>query len=702
MSYKARESSLWNHLLYSECPVKNMTQLPHTKAEPYRDDPIAPVSNNVDTNDSIDSTGDTINEKRSPKFDIEKGDAFVPPSTKRIWIAKVLMALLLVTVYKTTQFFYFYTNGSSVANPHGSIDGKNVFHPFKQLIANDVNTKLGSEIFEVTYPHVARPSFGKSLEQNLLLHHKFGDSWGAPAVVDYKAPKDLSFNKVVLTLDTSVSGVQYDRLAHLFMNGITIWRTSTIEPGGHSTHSNFAKDVSEYLTLFKKDGELSFLLNNLVSQGLDGVFDIKLYVDYYYDEKIAETETEAVAEELSFGSLVSSHRPADKILPLGKALYHLPGDSFKVSLPKLSPSTTKLKLSVFASGNGQEEFWYTNILNKYVPRFPELGLMGHGPVRFVEVSLDGEIIALVAPEPVIFTGGFSPALWSPMVSVSAFDLRAINLDLTGLIPKLSEGNANQLELRVSTGNIDEDKIGNDWILSGNLQVWENDQVVGISGITHDFDHQEKKKVIDLGLAGIEQIITVKRTGSILGELEFKLKQGEPLSGIIDYSVASDISNVQYLPNSTNQELVYKSNVVKATTIKNIDEEGKTSLFKNLHDSIVYPLIINLNLFKDGGLHFKVEIVNGKGVKVETIDEEKHLKPLINLDSYQNGSSMFYLSPAGNHGFGKLRSNYRLTTGPPMPDEIQYRTKVEFVNRSLTIDEVCDNIDDPEVRCEYVR
>ena len=57
---------------------------------------------------------------------------------------------------------------------------------------------------------------------------------------------------MVLTLHTEVEGVQFDRLANLFVDGIQVWRTSTIEPGGRKVFSDFKKMSANIPNFSKK------------------------------------------------------------------------------------------------------------------------------------------------------------------------------------------------------------------------------------------------------------------------------------------------------------------------------------------------------------------------------------------------------------------------------------------------------------------
>lgn len=721
MSFKARESSLWYRLQYSEPRTPRIMDMNELRPKfPRELDSTnakcdSPNNTNADYGRYLDEKSgfaDLENNKEYEGFD--GSSPYKGKSSKRLLIRAanclLIAGLILFLVFgASSKHFNWNSHACEHHQADTAITNSYGFHRFRQLQGSSAPTDTipdqdVDEKFEIHYPHVVQASYGESLELSLLLDYEFGNSWNKPAIVDYKAPKDLKFNKVVLTLDTTVGGVQYDRLAHLFLNGVTLWRTSTIEPGGNPSHSNFAKDVSEYLVLFKEDGELSFQLNNIVNDDLTGVFHIKLYIDYYLDEAAAEEESASLDEaaEVKLETLVSPKFSANKIVPFGKGetnkaspLYSLPSDTYKVKLPEFPVNTTRLELSVFASGNGKEEFWYTNVLDKYVDKVSTLGLLGHGPVRFVEVKFNDEIIALLVPEPVIFTGGFSPALWDPMVSISAFDLRSLNVDLTGLLPKLFTSLDNYLEVRVSTGDIDDDKIGSDWILSGNLHIWESPQVVDQFAIDLDTDHKQKKSIVDLGLAGIEQVIDVKRWGVITSEVGYKLKNGLQVVGSMEYHIDSKANNVQYIPKSNLvQDLVYSGTTTKLLTIKN--KEGE--IIKQLKDTIKYPMILSLTMYNEAGTNFKAEIVNGKSTSVDLKSDQGETVQILDVESYQNGSSVFFLSPHGNHGFGKLESWYSLNTAPPMPKEIEYSRHIRIVNETTILDDKCDSYYDPTVKC----
>lgn len=66
---------------------------------------------------------------------------------------------------------------------------------------------------------------------------------------------------------------------------------------------------------------------------------------------------------------------------------------------------------LFASGNGQEEFWYFDPVNGFYSH-PYAGTAyGNGPFREVRLLIDGKLAGVAFPYAVIFTGGIIPAAW---------------------------------------------------------------------------------------------------------------------------------------------------------------------------------------------------------------------------------------------------------------------------------------------------
>jgi hypothetical protein len=65
---------------------------------------------------------------------------------------------------------------------------------------------------------------------------------------------------------------------------------------------------------------------------------------------------------------------------------------------------------VYASGNGDEEFWYWNTANAALGDLPS-GSIGDGPFREVRLLVDGRLAGVAYPYATIFTGGILPTAW---------------------------------------------------------------------------------------------------------------------------------------------------------------------------------------------------------------------------------------------------------------------------------------------------
>lgn len=524
-----------------------------------------------------------------------------------------------------------------------------VVHSFTQLrnsIPNfvinsiDNNDTATKEVFQVTYPNVSKITYGPSLYHETLISHYFGNSWGSPAIVEYTYPP-INFNRVIVTLNTKSSGVQYDRLAHLFFNGIPVWRTSTMEPGGRNVHSYFQKDISEYVDLFKSNGSLRFQLDNIITGRLDGGFQIDLDVDFYYEPEFYDNND------------ILSLTKSPKIYPVGPVnpnspLTYFPDTKYRFQLPLLNSNTTRLKLSIFTSGNGDEEFWYTNVLNANVNKYKAngIGLLGHGPIRLITVYYNGDPIANFVPEPVIFTGGFSPPLWSPTVSVSAYDLRSYNLDITGVLSNWKPTDI--FEVAVTNG-IDDGLIGSNWITSVNLHVWENPQVVNCAGTFHTSSKSDNK-VINIGYSDINQIITYTSISNMTSDLTYTLANGSLLDTAISAATVATISNVQVYNNKGYHQMFS----VLGSTIKDFTLRQVNQTFAESTDTS-YPLVMLMNItFTGPDTMYDINIVNGKKIIVNKNDQT-----VFYLDDIQNGTSTFTISPQGNHGSGSTTTKYKL-------------------------------------------
>lgn len=718
MSHFARDQSIWNQWFYGIARVPS--QLGDEEiARGTSDDEKGSQKNqqkegqSVDFNEKseayipIDLSGGKWDE--SPNFLNEKRRYTVSNSSfkqkekpHKLW--RKLRYIPLIGCIITYYYLLVYLN-------HGSMKCQSVVKPRFSVFRSHADTGSYSsqgnspqEIISVSYPYVPKKSYGKPVHSEVLVDHVF-DSWGNPSLTHFKLPKNVTFNKVVLTLNTSVSGVQFDRLAHLYVGGAEIWRTSTIEPGGRKVFSSYKKDVSQYVTLFEDGSPIIFQLDNLITDGLDGKFHVKLQADFYSSTSFHQADVESTHSTQD--ELVESEYPemyqyfdvrkaADHVYPLNAKKCHkklpieyVPAQKFTVSLPQVPKNTTRLKLAVFASGNGNEEFWYSNVLDKYKHSFEEDGteFLGHGPLRYVSVWVDGQKIASQSPQPFIFTGGYSPALWSPVVGINAFDLPSIDLDVTPILPLLWESGNHKLEIHVDNGvddfQGDVSGIGNDWIISANLLAYQNDNVKNALGSS--FLASESQKGHAFGIAipyskSLQQISNGRYTVDLSSELYLELKNGKFLNTSVLVSTSADQSNVQsYSESGLLGKIVHHGNSVKSFSLLDNEEEIE---FHTTEVKTDYPLALSYKekMSKDGFvLNYDIALA-----KVIELDIDGH-KTMVEKNA-QNGTSYFVIGDKGNYGSANLTTRFKSIVDGPTK-KFTYKRRVDAENGKIVRDKV---------------
>ena len=300
-------------------------------------------------------------------------------------------------------------------------------------------------------------NYGTPVASSVLIENQvLANSYNKPIVVQY-TPPSTSFNRVTLDLEVNTTNGNYDRLGMAQLNGVEIWRTSTSEPANDDTYWGYTKDVSHYLELFKTPGPFQFLINNVIEGNLQGTFTVTLTVNFY------QSSTGPVTDDAWAFSLDS---PADKIWSVKKeasALYwSFPSDTLDVNLDQLSPSVNRALIQIFATGSGDDEFWWDKTVT---------GSNSAGPSRFIDIYLDDELAGFITPFPTIYAGGVSPYLWKPVVDIRAYDIPGGLVDITPFLPKLWAGSAN-LKIKVTNG-IDGSAIPSAWIVNVNMFTWSD-------------------------------------------------------------------------------------------------------------------------------------------------------------------------------------------------------------------------------------
>ena len=243
----------------------------------------------------------------------------------------------------------------------------------------------------------------------------------------YTAPCAGPWAKVVLRLDGSVAGRQYDRLGWLTVGGVEIFKTSTPEPSPDGIQWSVEKDVTSYSALLAAPRTVNMYLGNTVDDTYTGVLNVKVTLTFY------------AADRAHPAPGVSSD-----VLPL--ADQHTDGQDLAGTLT-VPRNTERLLAEVYAtgSGGGCEEFWYLTAPSPTGYSCPA----DPGPYREVQVLLDGKVAGIAAPFPHVYTGGWSnPYLWYVLPAPRAFDIQPISYDLTPFLGKLTDGAAHSVSVHV--------------------------------------------------------------------------------------------------------------------------------------------------------------------------------------------------------------------------------------------------------------
>ncbi|TSC34330.1 peptide-N4-asparagine amidase [Corallococcus sp. Z5C101001] len=265
------------------------------------------------------------------------------------------------------------------------------------------------------------------------------------------------WHKVVLRMEGKVQGVQYDRLGHLEVGGVTLFKTSTPEPSRDGISWAVEKDVTAYAPLLRQPQPVWMLIGNVVNETYTGVLDVQVSLTFY----TAQGRRSPPAET------ASDVRPLTHPRREGSALVG------EVTVPR---NTARLVAEVYAtgSGGGCEEFWYFTA----PPVVPYSCPADDGPYREVRIEVDGKLAGIAMPFPHVYTGGWSnPFLWYVLPAPRAFNIRPLRYDLTPFAGLLTDGQPHQL--KVSVLGVPEGRPG--WDLPTNVLIWTDARSTRVTG-----------------------------------------------------------------------------------------------------------------------------------------------------------------------------------------------------------------------------
>ncbi|MEV5610142.1 peptide-N4-asparagine amidase [Streptomyces sp. NPDC052225] len=258
----------------------------------------------------------------------------------------------------------------------------------------------------------------------------------------YTPPKGCGdrWSKVVLRLEGTVKGRQFDRLGYLHIGGVEVLRTSTPEPSPDGIAWNVEKDVTRYSATLRAEQPVEMLIGNVVNETYTGVIDVKATLTFY-----------------AAGASTPAARTPDRVLTRA-------ADDTVVT-PR---NSERIVAEVYAtgSGGGCEEYWYLTVPDAA----PYSCKADDGPYREVQITVDGHLAGIAAPFPTVWTGGWSnPFLWYVIPGPRAFDIKPIEYDLTPFAGLLNDGRPHRVEVDVV--GVPQGQSG--WSTPVNILAWQD-------------------------------------------------------------------------------------------------------------------------------------------------------------------------------------------------------------------------------------
>ncbi|KAK0615885.1 peptide N-acetyl-beta-D-glucosaminyl asparaginase amidase A-domain-containing protein, partial [Bombardia bombarda] len=489
----------------------------------------------------------------------------------------------------------------------------------------------------------------------LLMRHDFAFSYGSPFVGNY-TPPSCQFNRVAINFTVVSQGRQYDRLALMYLGDFEVWRTSTAEPVvPPGIRWTYLKDMTEYLSLWKKPQTIIFDLGNLVNDKYTGIFNTTLTATFF-----------------TAPSSVSATPPSDLIIPISArqgannavSQFTVPGQNATNTISNFPRNARRAVFSISANGQSSEEFWWSNVPQSDTLTFNSTAgqLPGYSPFREVQLLIDGQLAGVQWPFPVIFTGGVSPALHRPIASPDAFDLKEHEIDITPFLPLLCDGAQHTFTIQIAglNGETLTQTVGENWYVTGKIFVWLDDDAKAIT--TGD------RPTVQGGGPSVTVSRSVGQTANGTNETlayDTAVRRSLVVTGrVVTKKSSKQVSWTQTL-SYANKGLVsgFGYNQLNDMTISGADVASGVASYKTAYR---YPLLANstYSVSEQGNLTIFGHVVQGKRVQTTgaavfpsgleafaTAGGKKYVSSL--LDTTKSGSAYFFQTGDGRNssGFG---------------------------------------------------
>jgi hypothetical protein len=511
-------------------------------------------------------------------------------------------------------------------------------------------------------------------------------------------PPECKFNRVTMNFTVTSQGRQYDRLALMYFGDTEVWRTSTAEPTTNGIEWTYIKDMTEFMSLWNSPQKLIFDLGNLVNNIYTGSYNTTLIATFFTSQDTVEPASLIIP--------ISTRSGADNV----GSVFTLPSQNATntVSFPR---NANRAVFSVYACGQADEEFWWSNVLQSDVDTFEAVDgtLFGYSPFREIQVLIDGQLAGVQWPFPVIFTGGVVPGLWRPIVGLDAFDLREHEIDITPWLPVLCDGAEHTFEIKVvgllddgsSSGTLSE-TVGSSWYVTGKVFIWLDDDASSITTGTSPTAHLPAPVITvsqELGQNSTGANETLEYTTDVQRSLSVS-------SSVITQNGTFTSTWTQIL-STTNYGLYTNFGAVQQNnqSTNGIDQSTGGTYYKSIYS---YPLYANTTTIVQPSGNFTIQatVIRGLDLSIQgTPVFPSGLQPFADipgsaslvsgfsgsqLSTTQNGSAFYFGDPnAGvSSGFGSTSQEFSFAgldaNGNAVDTELYYRS-VEAVNSTIVKD-----------------
>lgn len=565
-------------------------------------------------------------------------------------------------------------------------------------------------VFEVV-KSVAAPLSAYVAKQTLFNETAFVDA----VTADFETPEVFNFTGGLMTLNVSTSGAHVPVVAEVAVGGYPVWRFSTPNPLGLSANSTNSKNITEYLSLFEQNQEVSV---SLIEGPLAGNVNVSLGLTFYNDTLLTTVPAAPIATPIDMAQVFAANGPADYIQSLtnGGKPFQIPQESFSATIDQLPGNVTVAKLVVWASASKEEVAYYRNAISN-VP-----GTEGTGPLRNLNVYIDSVLVSTISPNPALFNAhklgksADSSKLWSPVAASGAFNAIPYEVDLTSVLPLLWESSATvSIEVvspvKVSTigaptipGPVVPGKdviTASGWDLSANLLAWSSEFVVSSVGALVGSDSLQTGTgiLVQPPMGGItNQIVRAGIDAGVISQLNLTLVDGTTHNLTSTFNSSSSSVSVKTTRLAGAAEGLSLIDSVKENLALEELVGGISTTVLTRNNSIAYPLILKETLATmmppmNASLEVSLATsVNQKTNKKSTLLVSSKQNSTIDALTYSTDTSVFEVDASSPVPFSrKVTAENGIITKDSLPAVKAEEVKAEEV-MTLPLEELAAHLD----------